>query len=715
MKRVRTRIVQLSAAASALLALAWVLVGQASSGPSTRVGLPTDWSHRHLVFSRPANDAIARELAQEPRFWQQQLRRNQVLRVNGNEKSPTLSAMLPMQTKTVTRLRKDWSVNLGSSASVGQAVFPAKFSFDVTTAKCASDPQPDFVVFPTGVLSSGTQASIVAYDNLYSGCTGTVPSTFWAYDTSGQVLTSPVISLDGTQVAFVQTIGSAQLVLLKWAASNTETSTSPLHLPTNVSPSAYTTCTAPCMTLINLADGTDDNSSSIFYDFKNDIAWVGGTNEVLHKITPVFKGTTANPPAEITTGGFPSQMSGLGNALSSPLFDRITQQVFVGDLGGFLYRVNASTGAVVQSGQLDFNPAVALQEGVMLDASVGQLLAFSSSDGTSNCGGGTVACAAIFALSTSFVAGDTGTEVAVGDSVVADGVTVPNSLFSGGFDSTYINSANGTGNLYVCGQTGANPIVYRIPIAATVLGAPLTVATLAPAVDAPSCSPLTDVPNPNTTGGASERVFFSVTNNGSGPGCGGSGCVMSVITTPWQASTSFTLGQRIMVVSSTTVPTVEILVDVAGGTSGAIKPNWPSTGGKFVTDGSVTWLVEGPVRITPYPAWVANKIHLKGDRILDGNGNIEVVTTAGTSAATLPTFNPTIGQPTTDNTVTWTNAGPLPTSFLKEAGGTSGIIVDNVSTFTGGSQVYFSTIANQACSIGGTGGCGVQASQTGLN
>jgi hypothetical protein len=71
---------------------------------------------------------------------------------------------------------------------VGAGNYPAKFSFDITTANCGNAAQPDFVVFNTSVATSG-QASVVAYDNLYSGCaTGTVPSTYWAYNTGGAVV-----------------------------------------------------------------------------------------------------------------------------------------------------------------------------------------------------------------------------------------------------------------------------------------------------------------------------------------------------------------------------------------------------------------------------------------------------------------------------------------------------------------------------------------------
>jgi len=53
------------------------------------------------------------------------------------------------------------------------------------------------------------------------------------------------------------------------------------------------------------------------------------------------------------------------------------------------------------------------------------------------------------------------------------------------------------------------------------------------------------------------------------------------------------------------------------------------------------------------------------------------------------------------------------TGVLQEAGGTSGIVVDNTaSAILGGSNIYFSTLLNQTCATsGGTGGCAVQTSQ----
>ena len=50
------------------------------------------------------------------------------------------------------------------------------------------------------------------------------------------------------------------------------------------------------------------------------------------------------------------------------------------------------------------------------------------------------------------------------------------------------------------------------------------------------------------------------------------------------------------------------------------------------------------------------------------------------------------------------------TGATAEAGGTSGIVVD--SGTSGAQNIYFSTLLNQTCTSGGTGGCAIQTSQS---
>ena len=701
------RFFRLGVSLSGLMVLGWVLTGQAAK-PEPQ-GLPTDWSHSHVIYSKPASAEQEREVAQDPRYWQQRYRR-EIPREFPTERFQSTSGSTGRAASASPGGL--WEENMGSAGTPGGANYPAKYSFSLTAANCASASQPDYIVYSTGLLGSGTQASIVGYDNIYSGCTGPVPATYWAYNTGGLILTSPVISLDGTQIAFVQTSGSptgnAGLVLLKWQASTTETIGSP-GVPSSVTAAQYPTCVAPCMTEVFLHTGTggnlDDRTSSPYYDYTSDIAWVGGAGGWLHKITGAFKGT----PTEVSSGGFPVKVNATGNALSNPVYDRTSQNVFVGDVGaggGFLYRVASTGGVVTASARLDFS--VGLVEGPLLDVTGGLVFVFASSDGTTSCTGG-VACSAVYALSRAFASGDSGAKVTAGNSAAS-----PNPMYIGAFDSAYYNSPNATGNLYVCGNTGANPTMYRVPINAGVMSAPVPGALLVSLGWSLACSPVTDFPNPNASPNKTELLFFSVQNHGRA--CGGKGCLMNFVDLPWQPKTHYNAGEEILVLRSAD-NTAYISVAVTSGTTGSTPPLWPGIVGKETLDGGaggVTWVNQGATTITALSGWVANHFYGLQSRIFDGQ-NVEVTIQAGLSGSTV-TWNPTIGGRTTDNAAIWINAGPWPSASLTVTGGTGGIIVDGMSTAAGASQVYFFNLTNQACTTsGGTGICAIQASQANLN
>jgi hypothetical protein len=552
---------------------------------------------------------------------------------------------------------------------------------------------------------------VVAFDNLYSGCGGTVPSVYWAYNTVGVILTSPVLSLDGTQVAFVQTSGSptgqAGLVVLKWKASATQTVASP-GAPTIVSNALYRACVAPCMTEVFLHDGAnnpvDDRTSSAYYDYKNDVAWAGDATGWLHRVSGVFLGT----PKEVTTGGFPSHVNN-GNPLSNPVFDRVSQNVFVGDAGGFLHRVSVANGTTINSGQLDFGAG--LVESPVLDVVNSVIYAFASSDGTITATCANVACAAVYKLSTTFASGTTGSKVQVGTSVAAG--NTPNPMFLGGFDRNYYNSVGGTGNLYVCGATGTNPILYRIPITAGTLGTPVSIGALSIGATRPACSPVTDFLNPFASGGAAEHLYFSTQNRGQPTACGFAGCAMNFLDTPWQASTQFNVGQQILVVQGTTAL---IETAVVAGKTGASTPVWSTNAAIKVVDGTVTWLSQGPTNFAALANWTRNHNYGNLASIFDGT-NVEVLPTAGRSGGATPVWNTTVGGSTVDGTAIWLNAGPLPNNAIPAATGTGGIIIDNTvnsATLAGASQVYFFTLGNQTCGTSGNGKCAIQASQSKL-
>jgi hypothetical protein len=363
-------------------------------------GVPNDWSFRHVVFSNAGTEeeAISNgkhdewlRIVNEPRYIIQQLHRHAPVhgpaaaQVAALEAAPAgLGAQAnaadePDKSKK-PKMHKDWSEGLGSGGNEGANWYPAKWSFSTTTASCAND----FVVYPTGSLGSSTQASVIAYNNLYSGCSGNgaVPSVYWAYNTGGYIWRSPVLSATGSQVAFVQGSSTTiSLALLKWAASTTQTLTSPDTL-TAVSASSYLTCTAPCMTSIAFSGATQDSYSDPYYDYGTDSVYVGDSSGYyLHKFHPVFNGT----PAEVTTSGWPLSLTGY--SVASPVYDPVSGCVFVGNTFGYFYSVNSgnpgtqctsTTGSIHSTSALlsTYDYSWGIADGPLLDPAAGSVYAF---------------------------------------------------------------------------------------------------------------------------------------------------------------------------------------------------------------------------------------------------------------------------------------------------------------------------------------------------
>ena len=692
-----SRICRFAAGVLSILSVAAILWGQEASSTRQNLSLATDWSHRHLVYSSQGAAFVPVRFAYEPRYWQQLLRRGGGVTQSG-DMLPLPIGLLPARPR---RFKRDWAVSLGPGATVGAGQFPAKFSFDVTKAQCASDPMPDYVAFNTSVAGSSTQATIVAYDNLYvGGCSGTVPSTYWAYNTGGTVLTSATMSKDGMQLAFVQTVSSqAQLVLLKWQASATATSTSPGAI-TSVTASQYSSCTAPCMTTLAFSGGANDTNSSPFVDYANHVIYVGDDAGKLHKFTSIF---TAGTPAEVTSPWPVTVASGL--KLSSPVYDSGTGRVFVGSAfsgsGSQLFAVVAATGVVAGTSS-SLGQGTGLASSPIVDSSAGKVFVFVGNDGTTNCFAGP--CSAVHQFATNFTSG-AGVTATLGR-----GGALP--IYTGDFDNAYFTSANSTGTLYVCSVAEfgpPEPSIFSVPINA---GTMSTSSAPGPALGTSNtaCSPVTDVFNPASPG--TDRLFASVPNSGDGAGCSSGGCITDLITTAWQPSTTYTVGQRIL------DPGVFWQVVVIGGTSkSGAHPFWNETCGLESLDNTVTWADAGFATPVNPQGWQAHTVYSAGSSILDSNNNLECGTVNnGQSGATQPMWNTTLGGTTLDAGQTWRNVGPPSSHSLFSAGGTSGVILDNVvgsGTLAGASQIYFSTLGTTGCGAGN--GCAVQASQAALN
>jgi len=88
------------------------------------------------------------------------------------------------------------------------------------------------------------------------------------------------------------------------------------------------------------------------------------------------------------------------------------------------------------------------------------------------------------------------------------------------------------------------------------------------------------------------------------------------------------------------------------GTSGGAPPAWKTTTGATTSDGTVVWTNQGPMLPV---LWEPNTFNPVGAEVFDSNGNLQKATTAGTSAGTPPTWSTTAGGTTADGpNLVWT-------------------------------------------------------------
>lgn len=120
----------------------------------------------------------------------------------------------------------------------------------------------------------------------------------------------------------------------------------------------------------------------------------------------------------------------------------------------------------------------------------------------------------------------------------------------------------------------------------------------------------------------------------------------------WSPSHAFSVGNQIVLANG------NVFVVTVAGTSGAAPPVWPTVVGTTVGDNTVTWKLVPTGTGSLFPAWSSSQAFAAGAEILDSNGNLQRVTTAGTSGTTPPAWSTTIAATTTDGTVTWTLVSP---------------------------------------------------------
>ena len=342
------------------LFLATVLSAQESTN-RPHVGVPQDWSQRYILFSRDALLQHPEVIYREPRVQHQAMQRWQardstIVPGVGTTQAPATSGSN----------QQDWNVTL-RGGRISPNMYPAKFSFDPAAApSCAND----YVVFGTTAAGvTGGNASLVAFNNLYAGTgglCGAAPTVLFAYNTTtvsgGHIVTSPVLSLDGKKIAFVESLsGSAIFHVLTWSAGQ----------------GGIATAAAPTMTSLTYSPTSNNTSSSPWVDYGADIAYVGADNGRIYKITGVFKGTPT-----LAGGVWPVTVSNNFH-LTAPVLDSRLGRLMVGSANGNLYQINTATGALAFLAVGRTSPNHGILAPPIVDITNGTTFVVSSNDGTS--------------------------------------------------------------------------------------------------------------------------------------------------------------------------------------------------------------------------------------------------------------------------------------------------------------------------------------------
>jgi hypothetical protein len=507
-------------------------------------GLPDDWSHRHVIFSNPGTERDAiwngtqrqwTKVVSDPRYILQQIRRGSAAQgpaaadvnwIEQTRRANELAAEREAGRRNTGEPgpHRDWAFSLGTG-TVAQNMYPAKFTFSTTsTPSCTAD----YVAYGLNVAgTTGTSghANMVALNELYSNtsetgyCSGqTGPGVYWAYDVSahgGPISTSPVLSGNGADIIFVESVsGGSYLHVLVWNSSDASVVTGstghPVIAPTN-STATVGACPvgASCLMTVELktTTGTSITSSTVtdsspFYDYSNDIVYVGDDNGNLFKITPVLRtGTPAITGVSVASG----------SVLTGPVYDATNGDVFVGASNGALYAVNPGTMAVVNNIQVgdtscsgaDNNKIV---DAPIVDASHSWVYTETTDNGSDDV---VVVQASTAGITSSTWPGQTST-ASLGSADT--GCNSSNAMYTHDpdFDNAYYNGTVTAGHMWVCARNSTTPQLDEVPTSGTngalSTGTPGTSA-ITHAASHQQCSPLTEFYNTATS---TDYLFFGM-------------------------------------------------------------------------------------------------------------------------------------------------------------------------------------------------------------
>ncbi|MFZ3342052.1 MAG: hypothetical protein WA609_03560 [Terriglobales bacterium] len=484
------------------------------------VGVPQGWSDHSIVFSLDGLAKYPNLMGQEPRIRQQVMQRFRALDPEffRGAKGMGASTINPGH-------HGDWNVSF-VRGRVGANMYPAKFTYD---PGAPPDCINDYVVFGLNIAgTTGKQANLIAFNNLYSGpggICGLAPTVLFAYNVTtqaaGKVNLSPVISLDGTKIAFVESAtGLAIFHVLTWTAGQ----------------GSISAAAAPTMTSLTFSTASTSTTSSPWVDYANDVAYMGADGGLMYRINGVFNSTPT-----LAGGNWPVTVS-VGHHLSPPVLDSVLPMLMVGSANGNLYQVDPGSGLL-----LGVTPVGALgktSSGItappIIDITNGTTFVVDANDGTS---------AVLDEFDTATLTLLAKARIGLGSSTkIALSIPLP------AFDNNYYNDPS-TGQIRLCG-TGANdttPWQYAFGFVGRMMNTSAAFSQQLLSSTAAVCSNWTEFFNPNV-GAGTDFFFFGLTQDCTGAGT--SGCV----------------------VEATSEGPPVITADVAGGPSGIVIDNYSLEG-----------------------------------------------------------------------------------------------------------------------------------------
>ena len=721
----------LIAGGMALLSATYGIALAQAGGPKAHGGAPEDWSHRHLLYTNPdTRDEAARkgtlaferwkEKHKDPRFAAQVAKKARFL--TAREGKP----FSPEQLRWARRfnrnpppagapIHRDWSVGLNAGTDAAQGygkpgVFPAKFGFDINaTPDCTND----FVVFPT----TG------------KGATASASGSFTSSPSAGQKVTITNTNTGAILVLTASSSSNSGTFFLRGSASASATNLAAAIVRNGAIVGVTEAgATRPTVTVTALDPGLGGNSITLAETLSN-FTWgtsalTGGADPATTRPTIEAFNNLYNTTCPATVPGtYWAFNTGAAFTETSPVLSGAGDQVAFVQRGGSngqasLVLLKWSGGSGTIASPATPSSATAANYRSSCAAPCMLVMPFMNSAGVNNASPyHTTTNSSPFVDYSNdilYVGDDrgylhkftgvfAGTPAEVGTPPWPVSVSPGNKLSSPVYDGT-------SGLIFVGSASGATTGGQLHSVDAT-SGALVSSARIA----TNSSAGIRDGVIVDS-GAGRVYAFLSSDRSGTSGSCGTAPCAAI-----YQFSTTFTggsTGAKVQVGRGYTSTTMRFLYAgtfdnsyYTSATPASPSGNLYVCGGQ-ATGGTYPTLWKVPINNNAMAAPVVGP-RLVGNTFADCSGVTGVMNgpdeylyasvtaggnDTGCSGACIYAYNLT--------GLTW-GAGAVAAAGLPAPGGTSGIIIDNISATAGTSQVYYSTLTSP--------GNAIQASQAGLN